>query len=150
MSAFLEARRDEYYERLLAVSRNDDWTGWCEFFLRAVTEQARDNRSKAEAILALYREKKDWIAELTHSHQAVRALDWFFSHPIFKTPDFVISSGIPAPTANRIVRLAREHGLLHQLRPGKGRGSIPDGGLMLRTSDMSSKQTQKSSLELSL
>ncbi|MCJ7594438.1 MAG: Fic family protein [Desulfobacterales bacterium] len=41
ISAYLEARRDEYYERLLAVSRDGDWTGWCVFFLKALTEQAR-------------------------------------------------------------------------------------------------------------
>ncbi len=27
ISAFLERNRDIYYERLLAVSRDDDWTG---------------------------------------------------------------------------------------------------------------------------
>ena len=29
ISAFLERRRSEYYDRLLAVSKDDDWTGWC-------------------------------------------------------------------------------------------------------------------------
>lgn len=121
ISAFLEANRDEYYQRLLAVSANDDWTGWCEFFLRAMIEQAQSNQSKAKAIMDLYRDKKEWIAELTHSHHSVKALDWFFCRPIFKTPDFVVTSGIPRPTANRIVRLAREKGLLRTLRPQMGR-----------------------------
>jgi len=121
ISAFLEANRDEYYQRLLAVSANNDWTGWCEFFLRAMIEQARSNQSKAKAIMDLYRNKKEWIAELTHSHHSVKALDWFFCRPIFKTPDFVTTSGIPRPTANRIVRLAREEGLLRILRPRMGR-----------------------------
>lgn len=77
ISAYLESHRDEYYERLLAVSRDDDWTGWCEFFRTALIQQAGSNQSKALRILELYRTKKDWIAELTHSHHAVRALDWF-------------------------------------------------------------------------
>ena len=29
--------------RLLAVSRDGDWTGWCGFFLRAIIEQAGTN-----------------------------------------------------------------------------------------------------------
>jgi len=41
ISAYFEANRDEYYDRLLRVSSNDDWTGWCIFFLTAVIEQAR-------------------------------------------------------------------------------------------------------------
>ena len=121
VSAYLEARREEYYERLLAVSRDDDWTGWCAFFLMALAEQARDNEAKAKAILELYQAKKDWIAEKTHSQYAVRALDWFFGQPIFKTSDFVASAGIPKPTANRIVRVVRDEGLLVDLRPGRGR-----------------------------
>lgn len=121
VSAYLEAHRDEYYDRLLAVSRDNDWTGWCVFFLTTIIEQSRSNHAKAKAILDLYQEKKLLITELTHSHHAIRALDWFFSRPIFKTPDFTTSSGIPKPTANRIVQIAREHGLLRVLRQGRGR-----------------------------
>jgi len=42
------------------------------------------------------------------SHHAIKALDWFFSRPIFQIPDFVQSSGIPLPTAHRIIGLARD------------------------------------------
>jgi len=121
ISAFLESHRDEYYDRLLAVSRDDDWTGWCAFFLTALIEQAESNQAKALAILELYRRKKDWFAEVTHSHHAVRALDWFFSRPIFKTSAFVSEAGIPKPTASRILRLARDHGLLRDLQVARGR-----------------------------
>ena len=52
---------------------------------------------------------------------SVRALDWFFSTPIFKTPDFVAAAAIPKPTANRIIRVAKQTGLLRELTPGSGR-----------------------------
>lgn len=120
ISAYLEVRRDEYYERLNAVSRKGDWTGWCVFFLTALTEQAMDNEEKAKAILALYQAKKDWIAETTRSQHAIRALDWFFSWPIFNASAFVDSAGIPKPTANRIVRVVRDEGMLRELRPSRG------------------------------
>lgn len=121
ISDYLEARREEYCDRLLAVSKHDDWTSWCEFFLTALKVQAEDNEAKAKAIHELYKAKKEWIAEKTHSHQAVKALDWFFGRPVFKTPDFEESSGIPKPTARRIVKLAKEGGLLRELRPASGR-----------------------------
>ena len=121
LSEYLEGHRQEYYDRLLAVSRDDDWIGWCAFFLAALTRQAEANHAKALAILDLYRQKKDWFTELTHSQYAIRALDWFFGQPIFKAPDFMNAAGIPKPTAARIVRLAREHGLLRELKAGKGR-----------------------------
>ena len=36
LSAYLESNRQEYYDRLLAVSAQGDWTGWCRFFLTAL------------------------------------------------------------------------------------------------------------------
>lgn len=121
ISDYLEAHRDEYYDRLLAVSRDGDWTGWCRFFLTALIEQARSNQQRALAILDLYRARKDWVAEATRSQYAVRALDWVFERPIFKTSDFVETAGVPRPTAMRILRVLREEGVLTELRPAAGR-----------------------------
>lgn len=121
MSAYLEARRDEYYERLLAVSRDDDWTGWCEFFLGGLIAQARSHTSKASDILDLYAEKKDWVVEKTHSQHAIRALDFIFDRPVFRSSDFVAQAGIPEPTAKRIARVLRDEGLLRVIRKPSGR-----------------------------
>lgn len=123
LSEYLDNSRDEYYERLLAVSRDGDWTGWCGFFLRAVIEQSQTNQNRAQAILELYRTRKDWIADLTHSQYGVRALDCMFERPIFKASEVAMSAGIPTPTATRILRLVREHGLLREMRPAAGRQS---------------------------
>ena len=121
ISAYLEARREEYYDRLLAVSRDSDWTGWCVFLLTAIIEQARANSAKARAILNLYQEKKRRITDLTHSQYAVMALDWLFSRPVFKAPDFYAAGDIPSPTARRILKFLTEEGILHTLRAASGR-----------------------------
>jgi Fic family protein len=121
LSEFLEAHRDEYYDRLLAVSSEGDWTGWCEFFLKAIIAQAESNQKKAQAILTLYQERKDWVVNVTRSQYAVRALDWMFARPIFRTSDFAASVDIPAPTAARILRVLRDEGMLSELRPAAGR-----------------------------
>src|SRR3546814_21051574 len=57
----------------------------------------------------------------TRSQYGVRALDWMFSRPIFRTSDFVAAADIPRPTANRILRLVRDEGLLRVLHPASGR-----------------------------
>lgn len=121
LSEFLEANRDEYYDRMLAISRDGDWTGWVAFFLRGMIAQAESNISKAEAILQLHQERRDWIVEATRSQYAVRALDWIFVRPIFKTPDFVDTSGIPSATARKIIRDLRDQGMLRELTPASGR-----------------------------
>lgn len=123
ISAFFEKNRNEYYERLLAVSRNDDWTGWCEFFLHAVTEQAQNNQQKASEILKLYENKKNQIVEFTHSQYSIHALDFIFSRPIFKSSDFTQIAEIPLPTAKRILSILRDNKILKTLRPSSGRRS---------------------------
>ncbi len=121
VSEYLSLHRDEYYDRLLAVSRDKDWTGWCTFFLLALTEQARMNQDKALRILGLYNRRKDWIVDKTHSQYGVRALDWIFGRPIFRATDFVGGADIPKPTANRILRVLREGGMLEVTRESSGR-----------------------------
>lgn len=61
------------------------------------------------------------MVEATRSQYGVRALDWFFSRPIFVASDFVVQAGIPEPTAKRILRLVRDNGLLREIRPSSGR-----------------------------
>lgn len=120
LSAYLESRREEYYDRLLAISRDGDWTAWCAFFLQALINEASTNTRKAKAILDLYERKKIWIAEHTRSQHAIRAVDFIFDRPVFKTTDFVASAGIPAPTAKRMVYGLRDEGLLVPLREASG------------------------------
>ena len=123
ISEYLESHRDEYYDGLLAVSRDDDWTGWCAFFLTAVTEQARANQQKVHDLLTLYDELRDWVVEETPSQFSGRALDWVFDKPIFRLIDFVNDAGIPKSTARRLLNLFKSRGILKELIPGGGRRS---------------------------
>jgi Fic family protein len=123
ISAFFEARRDAYYEGLLSVSRDGNWTGWCRLFLEAVRTQAEENLAKALAIRSLYDDLKHRIPEITRSQYAIRALDWIFEQPIFTAPHFIASAKIPAPTARRVLRVLVDSGVLMTLREGKGRRS---------------------------
>ena len=121
ISACLEARRSAYYDGLLAVSRDDDWTGWCRFFLEAIKTQAEDNLAKAQSILNLYEEMKRRVFDLTRSRYTIHALDWIFRYPIFSSSDFLNHSGIPVNiTARRILTRLAEGGVLGILNKGSG------------------------------
>lgn len=121
VSEFLEQHRQEYYDGLLAVSSHDDWTGWCVFFPTALIQQAVKNEQKARQILSLYNAKKDWVVSVTHSQYCIAVLDFVFNRPVFNSSDFIEGSGIPAPTARRILRQLAENGLLKPLRAASGR-----------------------------
>jgi Fic family protein len=121
MSGYLEENREEYQQRLREVSRDHDWTSWCAFFLKGIRQQASENERKARAVLALYDRVKTQVADLTHSQHSIRAVDFIFESPIFVAPIFTNHSGIPKPTASRILSILKEEGLLYLIREGAGR-----------------------------
>ena len=121
ISAYFEARRNAYYDGLLAVSRDDDWTGWCRFFLEAVRAQAEENLTKAQDIIDLYDDLKRRVADSIRSRYAIHALDWIFVHPIFRASDFAATAGLAGRTAHRILNALCEGGILRVIKPGSGR-----------------------------
>jgi len=121
ISAYFEARRDEYYESLREISRGNDWTGWCSFFLKAMTAQAQDNHQKAARILDLYENEKIRFVKVTHSQHAIKALDFIFTRPVFQASAFTGQAGIPKSTAIRILSILRKEGLFSVLSEKQGR-----------------------------
>lgn len=121
LSAYLEANRAEYYTRLAAITRENDWTGWTVFFLRSIAEQARTNITRVQAILTLYETMKTRVREITRSQHSARIVDALFDRPIFRIGDFATRAGIPKPTAHPLLRQLQDAGLLKQLREGSGR-----------------------------
>lgn len=120
LSAYLEANRDEYYVRLQRISREADWTGWIEFFLRAIIEQAISNTQKAKDIMELYDEMKVRVRDATHSQHAAQLVDRLFTRPIFGT-QHISEADIPKPTAHLLIRQLLEAGLIVTLKQGAGR-----------------------------
>lgn len=120
ISAYLEANRDTYYERLNGISKNNDWESWISFFLTGVIEQARANGETAKAILALYDMMKREITNVIKSQYSIQVLDALFELPIFSTTEFIERSGIPKASAMRILNALRREGIIEVMREGKG------------------------------
>ncbi len=121
ISAYLEDHREEYYNRLKAISQNREWTEWIEFFLDAICVQAKDNIQKTRQILELFATMKDKVRSITHSQYSHDALNAIFDRPIFASPDFAKRSKIPKPTANKILGQFLKSGILKCLQKGEGR-----------------------------
>jgi len=125
LSEYLENHRDEYYQRLKAISTERDWNSWIAFFLRAIIKQAGQNILRVKAIKTLYDEMKVALQETTRSQYSVHLLDAIFSKPIFRTSDLaqqlVADYGIHEKTAPALLRLLRDAGILRELQAGSGR-----------------------------
>ncbi len=127
LSEYLEAHREEYYQRLKAISQDDDWNGWILFFLKAVRVQAKQNSVRVRSIMDLYEKVKIEIQEITHSQYSGYLLDAIFSKPIFQVSDLVKKlnqeCGIHEKTTPGLLRQLKEANILQELRPSAGRRS---------------------------
>lgn len=125
LSQYLESHREEYYERLQAISADGDWDGWIEFFLEAVIAQAADNSARAISIRALYEEMKVRIQEITRSQFSVYLLDAIFTTPVFSASDIAKrlkeENDVNEKTTGALVRQLREAGIVEVRRPSAGR-----------------------------
>jgi Fic family protein len=127
LSEYLEQHREAYYLRLKGISAENDWDGWIQFFLEAITQQAAQNAGRVTAIRALYDQMKLAIQETTRSQYTVHLLDAIFSKPIFRTSDLAQrlteEHGIHEKTAPALLRQLRDAGILRELQAGAGRRS---------------------------
>lgn len=124
LSEYLEANRDEYYQRLNAISAENDWNGWIGFFLKAITIQARQNSERVKAIMQLYNKMKIRIHEITHSQYSVYLLDALFSNPTFRTSDMANrlkhDYNIHEKTTRDLLKQLKDAEALYELQSGSG------------------------------
>lgn len=121
VSGYFEAHKDEYIERMRAVSAEDDWTGWTSFFLQAMHAQATFNIQMADSIFALHGEMRERFRDVLNSQFHDQALDFVFASPVFRNDRFVDRSGIPGSSARALSRRLVESGLLRTIEPAAGR-----------------------------
>lgn len=121
ISEFVERNKDEYIDRMRAVSSRDCWTDWVLFFLDALKAQADQNLRTAEEIRALYEAMKERFRDVLSSRWTITALDFIFTRPVFRNNLFTRRSGIPAPTAHKFTRALLDAGLLQTIAPSAGR-----------------------------
>ena len=121
LSEYFELHREEYYKRLLNISKNGDWEGWIKFFLVAVERQSIKNIKKVQEILKLYDDLKDRIRHIPTPKNSIKVLDFLFSKPIFESGDFLRETEIQNKmTALRILKFLLEKEIL--IDNGKSKG----------------------------
>ncbi|MBU3914877.1 Fic family protein [bacterium] len=127
LSEYLESHRDEYYQRLKAISDDGDWDGWIAFFLKAVASQANENSYRVREIMKLYENMKIKVHKITRSQYSVYILDAIFGKPTFKVSDICRQLNhkhkIHNKTSSSLLRQLKNDGILMELKAGSGRQS---------------------------
>lgn len=116
LSSFFERHRDEYYERLLDVSRRGNWRGWIDFFLRGVATQAEEATQSASAILDLNSELQERVrASKNAPRHTLRVIDRLFENPVISVPKLASDMALPYNSVLRCVRFLEKLSILEEL-----------------------------------
>jgi Fic family protein len=123
LSHYLKKRRDEYYDRLMAIRRDGDWEGWLKFFLRGVHEVSQEATDRGRRILALREEHRRALSEkLAQEKLAATPYEFLFLEYLFEQPIVTIRMAeqhlnCVFVTADKVVNRFVKLGLLEEI-PG--------------------------------
>jgi Fic family protein len=116
MSPFFEKYRDEYTNRLFKVSTDGDWTGWLDFCLRGVTNQALDAQKRCSRLLALKEEYRKRLDGSGCSGRLYQILEDLFVQPFTTAPWTQEKYHVSYPTARADLDCLVSHGILGELQ----------------------------------
>ncbi|WP_202865383.1 Fic family protein [Ornithinimicrobium sufpigmenti] len=84
VSPWFEARRTEYYDRLLAVSCAGEWDQWISFFAQGLEESAQTTRGQMLRLVDVHAKLKERVrASSLRADKAHTLVDYAVAHPSF-------------------------------------------------------------------
>lgn len=115
LSVYFERYRQEYYDRLLAVSQRGEWEAWVRFFLRGVSLQAKDSVVRLERLQGLRTRYQAVAASGRNSERMEKVLDFLFMRPILSVRQLEKGVGLNFVAAKRYIEKLTEVGILHEV-----------------------------------
>jgi len=115
MSAFFDANRDEYIDRLFNVSARGDWDGWIEFCLHGAIKQAQDTELRCSRLLDVSGKFKERLNNVGGSHRLTAIADSLFTIPVIQIPVISETHNVSYPTAKSDIEKLVEAGILKEL-----------------------------------
>jgi Fic family protein len=114
LSAYFEHYRQEYYDRLLAVSQRGKWDEWLLFFFRGIGAQARDSILRMARLQGL-REKYDAVVQGDRNpNRMALVIDFLFARPIFTNRQLASALDIPFKSAGEYIKKLVQAGILRE------------------------------------
>lgn len=118
VSPWFEARRTEYYDRLLGVSTRGDWDAFVRFFARGLQSAADQTRQQMVALVAVQAELKDRVrASSLRADSAHLLVDLAVANPSFTVRKVEAELGLSYGRANRLVGQLVDLGILRSVDP---------------------------------
>jgi len=115
LSPWLEGRRRDYMDRLLAVSQHGAFTPWIEFFLDAVRGSAQEGLDRITALLDLRKRYHDTVRSDRAGGQLQQVIDGLFQVPSLNLGRVERLAGVSTPTAAEYVKKLTAAGIIEEV-----------------------------------
>lgn len=116
LSLHFKQRRQEYYDLLQKVRTDGDWETWCEFFVDAISETAKQAVTTANRLSNLVREDRERVRGLGRiAGSAYRVMDALVQHPVISIPAACKLTGLVPHTVDKGLQAMRGLGLVTEL-----------------------------------
>ncbi|PSP31487.1 Fic family protein [Halobacteriales archaeon QH_10_67_22] len=112
LSSYIRRNRDEYTDRLLAVSEEGEWNEWLLFFLTGIKEQANEAFSRAKLLLYLREQYQEKYIDARPSVKAL--LEKIFTEPVFTVNRASEMIDMSYPAANQAISILEDDGVLRE------------------------------------
>lgn len=119
MSDYFDRNKDEYIDRLYAVSANGDWTGWIRFCLQGVVEQSKDTHLRCGHLIDTYKAFHDRVNESGGSVRLSKIVDTLFQSPVVIPSKLTDMLEVTYPTVRSDMDKLDELGILELLPDAK-------------------------------
>lgn len=124
LSLFFKQNRQAYYDHLQAVRERGDWESWLGFFLRGVTETARQGTETAQRLLRLFAGDQGRVERLGRPAATAMRLHQFLQRRGLTTiPDASRQLGLSQPTVTSAIGHLRKLGIVRETT-GRQRGKV--------------------------
>ncbi len=123
LSAYFARHRQEYYERLLAVSREGAWHEWIIFFLKGVEEQSHETIQTTEQLLSLWQTYRDRLSGKGTSSLLLKVVDGLFRVPMYTASLLMEDLQVTHRTAMSNLKRLVDEGILKEVT-GRQRGQV--------------------------
>jgi Fic family protein len=124
LSLFFKQNRQTYYEHLQAVREHGAWEAWVGFFLRGVTETARQGTQTAQKLLRLFGNDRARVEELGRPAATALRLHQFLQRRGLTTiPSASRHLGLSQPTVTSAIAHLRRLGIVRETT-GRQRGKV--------------------------
>jgi cell filamentation protein, protein adenylyltransferase len=111
LSAFFEASRRDYYERLRGVSERGTWNEWMEYFLLGVARMSEDALNRAVRINELLTQWQKRVSG-NSTNTPLRMVELLGTNPFITTKGAAEKLGIAFTTAQRAIQRLQRIGIL--------------------------------------